>query len=296
MHSLTFTTERNLSRRLMANEKVSVLNPKNLDRESRSLTSSSLSLVVILRPLSWDVSMSLKPLNFGWYRPSQSVRALSWTAKGNAPGPVTVSIICVAGETEKFRPTAQYALTMSLSLSLTHIYLYMRIYKGSKTRLCLVNTERKALRPPSQHWPTRPTLLLDFITNRTRSVKKKWLLFTLKLTVCLWLCIQWRRLNRVHNIRQKMLIFATPILFCTAVSWNVGSSPNIQVIKWQASPPTAVIELDLTGFNRVTHWVTLRFVHNYGSVKIKTEAVHKKLKNTTHFSTLKTPGTGYPLF
>lgn len=101
MHLLTFITERNLSRRLMANEKVSVLNPKNLVRESRSLTSSSLSLVVILRPLSWDVSMSLKPLSFGWYRLSQSVRAFSWTAKGNAPGPVTVSIICVAGETGK---------------------------------------------------------------------------------------------------------------------------------------------------------------------------------------------------
>lgn len=92
-------TERNRSNRLMASEKVSELKPKNLVRESRSFTSSSLSLVVILRPLSWEVSMSLKPLSLGWYRPSKSVRAFSWTAKGCAPGVVTVSIICVGKKT-----------------------------------------------------------------------------------------------------------------------------------------------------------------------------------------------------
>lgn len=90
----TFITERNRSSKLVASEKVSELKPKNLVRESRSFTSSSRSLTVILRPLSWEHSMSLKPLSFGWYRPSTSVRAFSWTAKGSAPGAVTVSIIC----------------------------------------------------------------------------------------------------------------------------------------------------------------------------------------------------------
>lgn len=134
IHSPTFITERNLSRRLMANEKVSVLNPKNLVRESRSLTSSSLSLGVILRPLSCDVSMSLRPLSFGWYRPSQSVRAFSWTAKGNAPGPVTVSIICVAGETKKFRLTVHYAPAMQLSCTTNKHTLKMSCLKNNHLR------------------------------------------------------------------------------------------------------------------------------------------------------------------
>lgn len=97
----TFIKERNRSNRLMASENVSELKPKNLVRESRSFTSSSLSLVVILRPLSWEISMNLKPLSFGWYRPSRSVRAFSCTAKGCAPGPVTASIICAEGEAEQ---------------------------------------------------------------------------------------------------------------------------------------------------------------------------------------------------
>lgn len=97
----TFITERNRSNRLIASEKVSDEKPKNLVRDSRSFTSSSLSLVVILRPLSWEVSISLKPLSFGWYLASKSIRVFTWTAKGCALGSVTVSIICVDVERGK---------------------------------------------------------------------------------------------------------------------------------------------------------------------------------------------------
>lgn len=90
----TFITERNRSSRLTAKEKVSALKPKNLERESRSFTSSSLSFAVILRPLSWAHSMSLNPLSFGWYLASRSIMVFSWAAEDCTPAPVTVSIIC----------------------------------------------------------------------------------------------------------------------------------------------------------------------------------------------------------